>query len=51
MAIYYDTEYRERNVDMEDAVPVGDWLPDGERVKVRVLPAIRRRPQLGTRAA
>lgn len=40
IGIYYDTEYRERKVDMEAAVPVGKRLPDGERVKARVLPGI-----------
>jgi effector-binding domain-containing protein len=39
LAIYYDQEYRERDVDVEAAVPVSGPLPEGERVKVRELPA------------
>ena len=38
MAIYYDEEYKERDVDVEVAVPVGvEEAPDMGRVKVREL--------------
>ena len=38
LTIYYDTEYRERDVDVEVATPVSAPLPGNERVKVRELP-------------
>ena len=40
LAIYYDQEYRERDADVEAAVPVAGAVPEGERVKVRKLPAV-----------
>ena len=40
LAIYYDEGYRERDVDVEAAVPVAGSVPEGERVTVRELPAI-----------
>ncbi len=40
MAIYYDEGYRERHIDVEAAVPLSKHIPDGERVKVRELPAV-----------
>lgn len=40
LAIYYDPEYRERDADVEAAVPVGVHLPGGDRVKVRELPGV-----------
>lgn len=38
LAIYYDEEYRERDVDVEAAVPVAESLPGGEQVTVQELP-------------
>ena len=38
LTIYYDTEYRERDVDLEVATPVSAPLPGNERVRVRELP-------------
>ncbi len=40
LAIYHDQEYRERDTDVEAAVPVAGPVPDGERVKGRQLPAV-----------
>jgi effector-binding domain-containing protein len=40
LSIYYDEGYRERDVDVEAAVPVSKDLPDGNRVQVRELPAV-----------
>jgi DNA-binding transcriptional MerR regulator len=40
LAIYYDPEYRERDVDVETATPVGTPLPGTERVTVRELPGM-----------
>jgi effector-binding domain-containing protein len=40
LAIYYDEGYRESDVDAEAAVPLTGDTPDGERVKVRELPAV-----------
>ena len=39
-AICYDEEYRERDVDVEAAVPIGSLLPEGERVKVCEVPGV-----------
>jgi len=38
MAIYYDTEYRERDIDAEAATPVSAALAESERVKVHEMP-------------
>ncbi len=38
LTIYYDTEYRERDVDVETATPVAAPLPEDGRVRVRELP-------------
>jgi effector-binding domain-containing protein len=40
MAIFYDEEYKEQNVDVEAAVPIDKKLPDTDRVKIQELPAI-----------
>ena len=40
MAIYYDPEYRERDADVEAAVPVSEPVTDGERVTFRELPGV-----------
>jgi effector-binding domain-containing protein len=40
LTIYYDTEYRERDVDVETATPIGAPLPSTERIKVRELPGV-----------
>ena len=37
MGIYYDTEYRERDVDIEAAVPISQSLPDTARAAVHLL--------------
>jgi effector-binding domain-containing protein len=39
IGIYHDHEYREKDVDIEAAVPVAGAVPEGERVKARELPA------------
>ena len=38
LTIYYDTEYRERDVDVEVATPVDALLPSSDRVTIRELP-------------
>ncbi len=38
LTIYYDAEYRERDVDVEVATPVKELLPSNERVAIRELP-------------
>jgi effector-binding domain-containing protein len=40
IGIYYDEEFRERDADVEVAVPVIGAIPEGDRVKERELPAI-----------
>ena len=40
LTIYYDTEYRERDVSVETATPVGAPLPGTERVTVCELPGV-----------
>jgi DNA-binding transcriptional MerR regulator len=40
IGIYHDEEYRERDADVEIAVPVTDPVPEGEWVKPRRLPAV-----------
>lgn len=40
VGIYHDKEFRERDADVEVAVPVTGSVPEGERVKGRELPAI-----------
>ena len=40
LAICYDTEYRERDVDVEAATPVSTPLPSSERVKIHELPGV-----------
>ena len=39
-SIYYDEGYRESDVDVEAAVPLSKDIPEGDRVKVRELPAV-----------
>ncbi len=38
IGIYHDQEHRERDVDIEAAVPVVGTIPEGERVKAYELP-------------
>jgi effector-binding domain-containing protein len=38
LAIYHDMEYREKDVDIEVAIPIGEDLALDEPIKVRVLP-------------
>ena len=40
LAICHDDEYREKDVDMEAAVPVAGKVPGNKRVKYRELPAV-----------
>ena len=40
LSVYYDEEYRERDVDVEAAVPVAGPVPPGDRITVRELPAV-----------
>jgi effector-binding domain-containing protein len=40
VAIFYDTEFRERDVDVEVAIPVASSTPSSEHVAVRQLPGI-----------
>ncbi|MFQ5610769.1 MAG: GyrI-like domain-containing protein [Anaerolineae bacterium] len=40
LTIYYDPEYRERDVDVETATPVSASLPGNEQVAVRELPGV-----------
>ncbi len=42
LAIYHDPEYRERDVDVEAAVPVAGPVVGSERVVVRELPGVER---------
>jgi len=40
IGIYYDEEFREGPLDVEIAAPVAGQVPEGERIKVRELPAV-----------
>ncbi len=40
LAVYYDTEYRERDVDVEVCEPIDANLPGTDRISVRVLPEV-----------
>jgi effector-binding domain-containing protein len=40
MAIYHDGEYKEKDADVEAAVPVAGNLPGTEKVKIRQLPEV-----------
>lgn len=40
IAIYYDCEYKEKDVDIELAVPISGELKETERIKMRELPGI-----------
>ncbi len=40
ICIYYDTEYREKDVDVEATVPVKGQVADGDQVTIRQLPGI-----------
>lgn len=40
LTIYYDPEYRERDVDLEVMTPVGAALPATDRISVRELPGV-----------
>ena len=39
-AMYYDEGYKEKDIDIESAVPLAGSAPSGDRVKVRELPAV-----------
>lgn len=41
ITVYHDAEYRERDADVEAAVPIAGPLASGERVAVRELPGTR----------
>jgi len=38
LTIYYDDEYRERDIDAEVAVPLNYAIPEGESIRVRLTP-------------
>jgi effector-binding domain-containing protein len=40
ICIYYDTELRESDIDVEVAAPVSQAVPEGDRVRQRILPAV-----------
>ena len=40
LTIYYDTEYREQDVDLETATPTFPSLPNSGRVSIRELPGV-----------
>lgn len=40
IAVYYDPEYKERDVDVEVAVPVASPVPPAGRIKMTELPAV-----------
>jgi effector-binding domain-containing protein len=40
IGIYHDEEFRERDADVEVAVPVAGTVPEGDRVKAYKLPAV-----------
>jgi effector-binding domain-containing protein len=40
LTIYYDTEYKEKDVDLEVCEPVGAALPSDPRIQVRTLPLV-----------
>jgi effector-binding domain-containing protein len=40
IGIYYDEEFREGPIDVEIAAPITGSVPEGDRVKVRELPAV-----------
>jgi effector-binding domain-containing protein len=42
LAIYHDPEFRERDADVETAVPLASPLPSSERVAIRELPGAER---------
>lgn len=39
-AIYYDEEYRERDVDVEAAIPIGSPVVEGKQIKIREIPEV-----------
>lgn len=40
LTIYHDAEYREKDTDLEVAVPIAGTIPTTERIKMQVLPGI-----------
>ncbi|HUW94845.1 MAG TPA: GyrI-like domain-containing protein [Anaerolineae bacterium] len=38
--MYYDEGYKEKDIDVESAVPIAGSAPSGDRVKVRELPGV-----------
>ncbi len=40
LALFYDEEYRENDLQVEAALPVRGAVPDSERIKLRELPAL-----------
>ena len=45
-AMYYDEGYKEKDIDVESAVPVAAPAPSGERVKVHELPGVEQAASL-----
>ncbi len=41
MAIDYDDEYREKDVDVEVVIPISGEIPDHSQVKIHILPSIQ----------
>ena len=39
-AMYYDEGYKDRDIDVESAVPVAGQAPSGDRVRIRELPGV-----------
>ena len=39
-AMYYDEGYKEKDIDIESAVPIAGSAPSGDRVKIRELPGV-----------
>ena len=39
-AMYYDEGYKDKDIDIESAVPIAGSAPSGDRVKIRELPGV-----------
>lgn len=45
-AMYYDEGYRDKDIDVESAVPIAGSPPSGDRVKIRELPGVEQMASL-----